>query len=233
MADRFWPGRNPVGESFLIGPRAVRVIGVAGDVRSTRLDSLAGYTAYVPERQMPQVHVSLVVRTDGDPARLAGPVRAAIREVLPRRPILQIVPMQDKVAAAAATPRFFTTLVSVFGALALTLAAVGLYGIVAYVVRQREREIGVRVALGAPPARVVGLMLRRGMAPVLAGLAVGIPLALLATRLLRSLLYEVSASDPVTFVGVAALLAAVALVASWLPSRRAARVDPTVTLRAD
>jgi predicted permease len=233
MADRFWPGRNPVGESFLIGPRAWRVIGVAGDVRSTRLDSIAGYTAYVPERMIPRVHVSLVVRTDGDPARLAGPVRAAIREVLPSRPILQIVPMQDKVAAAAATPRFFTTLVSVFGALALTLAAVGLYGIVAYVVRQREREIGVRVALGATPARVVGLMLRRGMAPVLAGLAVGIPLALLATRLLRSLLYEVSASDPVTFVGVAALLAAVALVASWLPSRRAARVDPMVTLRAD
>ena len=178
-------------------------------------------------------HASLIVRTDGDPARLAGPVRAAIREVLPRQPIPQIVPMQDKVAAAAATPRFFTTLVSVFGALALTLAAVGLYGIVAYVVRQREREIGVRVALGATQAHVVGLMLRRGMAPVLAGLAVGIPLALFATRLLRSLLYVVSASDPVTFVVVAALLAAVALVASWLPSRRAARVDPTIALRAD
>jgi predicted permease len=233
MADRFWPGRNPVGESFLMGPRAVRVIGVAGDVRSTRLDSIANYTAYIPERQMPRVHVSLIVRTDGDPARLAGPVRAAIREVLPRRPILQIVPMQDRVAAAAGTPRLFTTLVSVFGALALTLAAVGLYGIVAWVVRQREREIGVRVALGASPAHVVGLMLRRGMAPVLAGLAVGIPLALLATRLLRSLLYEVSASDPVTFVGVAALLAAVALVASWIPSRRAARVDPAIALRAD
>jgi putative ABC transport system permease protein len=101
------------------------------------------------------------------------------------------------------------------------------------VVRQREREIGVRVALGATPAQVVGLMLRRGMKPVLVGLAVGIPLALLATRLLRSLLYEVSASDPVTFVGVPALLAGVALVASWLPSRRAARVDPTVALRAD
>jgi len=186
-----------------------------------------------PEDPLVGAHASLIVRTDGDPARLAGPVRAAIREVLPRQPILQIVPMQDKVAAAAATPRFFTTLVSVFGALALTLAAVGLYGIVAYVVRQREREIGVRVALGATQAHVVGLMLRRGMAPVLAGLAVGIPLALFATRLLRSLLYVVSASDPVTFVVVAALLAAVALVASWLPSRRAARVDPTIALRAD
>jgi predicted permease len=234
MADRFWPGRNPVGETFLIGSRfPTRVLGVAGDVRSARLDSLAGYTAYIAERFMPRVHVSLIVRTDGDPARLAGPVRAAIREVVPRQPILQIVPMGDKLSEAASTPRFFTTLVSVFGALALTLAAVGLYGIVSYVVRQREREIGVRVALGAPPQRVVGLMLRRGMVPVLAGLAVGIPAALLATRLLRSLLYEVSASDPATFAGVAGLLAAVALVASWLPSRRAARVDPTVTLRAE
>ena len=233
MAEQFWPGESPLGKFFALGSRTVRVIGVAGDVRSTRLDSIAGYTAYVPERMAQRVHVSLIVRTDGDPAQLAGPVRAAIREVLPRQPILQIVPMDDKVDAAAATPRFFTTLVSVFGALALMLAAVGLYGVVAYVVRQREREIGVRMALGATPAQVVGLMLRRGMAPVLAGLAVGIPLALLATRLLRSLLYEVSASDPLTFVGVAALLAAVALVASWVPSRRAARVDPAVTLRAD
>ena len=233
MAERFWPGQNALGKTFVVGTLVVRVIGVAGDVRSTRLDSIAGYTAYVSERFLPRVHVSLVVRTDGDPARLAGPVRAAIREVLPRQPILQIVPMEDRVDAAAATPRFFTTLVSVFGALALTVAAVGLYGIVAYVARQREREIGVRVALGATPAHVVRLMLRDGMAPVLAGLAVGIPLALLATRLLRSLLYEVSASDPVTFVGVAALLAAVALVASWIPARRAARVDPTVALRAD
>jgi ABC-type antimicrobial peptide transport system permease subunit len=233
MAERFWPGQNAVGQSFAIGTRVVRVIGVAGDVRSTRLDSIAGYTAYVPERMSQRVHVSLIVRTEGDPALLAEPVRAAIREVLPRQPILQIAPMEDKVEAAAATPRFFTTLVSVFGALALTLAAVGLYGIVAYVVRQREREIGVRVALGATSAHVVALMLRRGMTPVLAGLAIGIPLALLAARLLRSLLYEVSASDPITFVGVAALLAAVALIASWIPARRAARVDPAVTLRAD
>ena len=233
MAERFWPGQNALGKTFVVGTRVVRVIGVAGDVRSTRLDSIAGYTAYVPERMSQRVHVSLIVRTEGDPALLAGPVRAAIREVLPRQPILQIAPMEDMVDAAAATPRFFTTLVSVFGALALTVAAVGLYGIVAYVVRQREREIGVRLALGATPTHVVRLMLRHGMAPVLAGLAVGIPLALLATRLLRSLLYEVSASDPVTFLGVAALLAAVALVASWLPSRRAARVDPAVTLRAD
>ena len=238
MADRFWPGRNPVGESFLFGPRAWRVIGGAGDVRSTRPDSIAGYTAYVPERQMPRVHVSLVVRTGCppevggcDPARLAGPVRAAIREVLPSRPILQIVPMRDKVAAAAATPRFFTTLVSVFGALALTLAAVGLYGIVAHVVRQREREIGVRMALGATQAGVLRLVVRQGMLPVAAGVGVGLVGAWASARLLARLLYGVSPADAVTYVAVVGFLGVVALVAIVLPARRASVIQPTQALR--
>ena len=120
-----------------------------------------------------------------------------------------------------------------FGGLALVLAAVGLYGVVSYVVSQRQREIGVRVALGAPPGGVVALMLRRGMTPVVVGLAVGVVVALFATRLLGALLYGVSATDPTTYVAVALLLATVGLLASWIPSRRAARVDPTVALRAE
>ena len=124
-------------------------------------------------------------------------------------------------------------MVTVFGALSLTLAAIGLYGVVAYVVRQREREIAVRVALGAPPSQVMGLMLRQGMTPVAIGLAVGLGGALAVTRLLQSLLYGVSATDPLTFAGVATLLAAVALLASWLPSRRATRVQPALTLREE
>jgi predicted permease len=233
MAERFWPGRSPVGETFEFRRIPFRVVGVAGDVRSARLDSVAGFTAYIPERIMPRTHMSLVVRTAGDPARLAGPVRAAVREVLPGQAFEEVVPLRAKLSEAASTPRFFTALVGVFGALALTLAAIGLYGVVAYVVRQREREIGVRVALGAPPSRVLGLMLRHGMTPVAAGLAAGLAAAFAATRVLRSLLFEVSASDPLTFASVAALLAAVALVASYLPSRRATRVDPAVTLRAE
>jgi predicted permease len=233
MAEQMWPGRSPIGETFEFRGISFRVVGVAGDVRSTRLDSLSGFTAYVPESVMPRSAMSLIVRTAGDPARLAGPVRAAVREVVPGQAFLEVVPLQAKLADAAATPRLFTVLVTVFGTLALALAAIGLYGVVAYVVRQREREIAVRVALGAPPRRVLGLMLGQGMKPVVLGLAVGLGGALVATRVLQSLLYEVSASDPLTFVGVTALLATVALVASWLPSRRATRVAPAVTLRED
>jgi ABC-type antimicrobial peptide transport system permease subunit len=144
-----------------------------------------------------------------------------------------VVPLTAKLSDAASTPRLFTALATAFGGLALALAAVGLYGVVSYAVRQREREIGVRVALGAAPARVLALTLRQGMTPVAAGLAVGLVGALVATRVLRAMLFEVSATDPATFAGVAALLAAVGLAAAYVPSRRAARVDPAATLRAD
>jgi predicted permease len=233
MAEQVWPGRSAIGETFDYRGIPFRVVGIAGDVRSTRLDSIAGYTAYVPEAVMSRSAMALIVRTAGDPARLAGPVRAAVREVVPGQAFLEVVPLRDKISDATSTQRLFTVLVTVFGSLALMLAAIGLYGVVAYVVRQREREIAVRVALGAPPARVLGLVLGQGMKPVVAGLAVGLGGALALTRVLQSLLYEVSASDPLTFVGVTALLATVALVASWLPSRRATRVAPAITLREE
>ena len=237
MARRFWPGRNPVGETFsFVGATSrqpVRVVGIAGDVRTTRMDSVADYMAYVPQEAMPRVHMSLIVRTAGDPAALIPEVRRAIHELEPRQAIQELVPMSRKVGQVTATPRFFTLLVSIFGLLALTLAAVGLYGVVSFVVRQREREIGVRIALGATPAEVVRLMLTAAMAPVIAGLAVGLAAALAATRLLGSLLYELSPTDPVTLTSVVLLLVTAALVAAWLPARRAARVDPTVSLRAE
>jgi predicted permease len=233
MAERVWSGRSPIGEMFQASKLLIRVIGVAGDVRGTRLDSITGFTAYVPERNMPRSAMSMVVRTSGDPTQLITPVRAAIREVFPRQAFQEIVPFRAKLSEAASTPRFFTVLVAIFGMLALALAAVGLYGVVSYTVRQREREMAVRLALGAPPARVTGLMLRQGMTPVVIGLAVGLAVAIAVTRVLRTLLFEVSATDPVTFVGVIALLAIVALVASYLPSRRAARMHPAMTLRAE
>jgi predicted permease len=233
MAERFWPGRSAVGEMFALSGRPMRVIGVAGDVRGTRLDSIAGFTAYVPEQSMPRATMSLVVRTSGDPEQLAVPVRAAIREVVPRQAFQEVVPFRNKIAEAASTTRFFTVLVAIFGALALALAAVGLYGVVSYTVRQREREMAVRLALGAPPARVVALMLRQGMTPVVLGLLAGLAGAVAVTRVLHTMLFEVSATDPMTFIGVIVLLALVALIASYLPSRRASRVHPAMTLRAE
>ena len=237
MAERYWPGRSAVGEAFyIVGTTIripVRVIGVAADVRNARLDSASAFMGYVPEAAMPRIGMSLVVRTSGDPARLIPAVRDAVREVVPGQAFVELVPMREKVAEAVATPRFFTVLVSLFGGLALLLAAVGLYGVVSHVVGQRQREIGVRVALGAQRGEVVGLMLRRAMRPVVAGLALGALAALAATRLLRTLLYEVSATDPLTFGAVLALLAAIGAAAAYVPSRRAARVDPTVTLRME
>jgi predicted permease len=231
MADAMWPGRSPVGETFAFSGVTTRVIGVAGDVRSTRLDSIGGFAAYVPDRMMPRSAMALVVRTSGDPAQFATAVQSAIREVNPRQAFAEVVPFTAKVSEAASTQRFFTVLVAVFGALALALAAVGLYGVVSYTVRQREREMAVRLALGAQPSRVITLMLRQGMTPVLVGLALGLLAAVVSTRVLRSLLFEVSASDPMTYVVVLALLGVVALVASYVPSRRASRVPPAMTLR--
>ena len=237
MAHRFWPGRNPVGETFsFVGAtsrRPVRVVGVAGDVRTTRLDSVADYMAYVPQQAMPRVHMSLIVRTDGDPTAMMPAVRRAIHELEPRQAIQELVPMGQKIGEVTATPRFFTSLVSAFGVLALLLAVIGLYGVVSYVVRQREREIGVRIALGATPAEVVRLMLRGAMMPVAAGLVGGIAGALGTTHLLGSLLYELSPTDPATLIAVVLLLVTAALLAAWFPARRAARVDPTVSLRAE
>ena len=160
-------------------------------------------------------------------------LRAAIREAMPRQAFQEVVPLREKLSEAVSTPRFFTVLVGIFGVLALALAAVGLYGVVSYTVRQREREMAVRLALGAPPSRVLGLMLRQGMTPVALGLALGLVGAIGVTRIMRSLLFEVSATDPATYVGVAVLLGMVGLLASYLPSRRAASVHPALTLRGD
>jgi predicted permease len=231
LAEKMFPGQSAIGKTFMISTLPTRVIGVAGDVRSTRLDSIGGYAAYVPDRQMPRSAMALVVRTKGDPARLAEPVRAAIRELNPRQAFKEVVPYTTKLSEAASTQRFFTVLVAIFGALALALAAVGLYGVVSYTVRQREREMAVRLALGAPPSRVMALMLRQGMTPVVIGLAIGLLAAIASTRVLHSLLFEVSASDPMTYVPVLVLLGAVALLASYVPSRRAGMVPPARTLR--
>jgi predicted permease len=233
MAERAWPGKSPIGESFEFAGRSVRVVGVVGDVRSTRLDSIGGFTAYMPDRSMPRAAMSLIVRTRGNPMALTGPVRAAIRETIPGQAFQEVVPLREKLSEAVSTPRFFTVLVGIFGVLALALAAVGLFGVVSYTVRQREREMAVRLALGAPPSRVLGLMLRQGMAPVALGLALGLAGAIGVTRIIRSLLFEVSATDPATYVGVAVLLGVVGLLASYLPSRRAASVHPALTLRGD
>jgi putative ABC transport system permease protein len=176
---------------------------------------------------------TVVARTAGDPALVSAGVREAIRSVEHDQPITESGTVRDAVGDAVAAPRVLTMLVGAFGVLAVVLAAIGVYGVVAYVVGQRTNEIGIRIALGANSADIATWALATGLTPALVGLTAGAGAALVLSRLLGAQLYEVSPTDPVVFGGVGAVLVAVALLASSVPARRAARVDPAIALRSD
>jgi predicted permease len=237
VARRYWPERGPIGDEIALGGRTVRrlrlrVVGVVEDARYTKIDSAPIPAIYIAHTLMTRRIVTIVARGSGpDPTALLPAVRAAIRAVEPDQPITEMGTMRSAVGDAVAAPRFLTLLVGLFGALALVLATVGVYGVVAYVVGQRTNEIGVRMALGARAGDIVRWTLRTGMTPVIAGLALGVATSLALSRALAAQLYEVSPNDPVVFASVALLIAAVSLLASGVPAIRAARVDPTVALR--
>lgn len=178
-----------------------------------------------------QRSVAVMLRTSRDPSALAAAARAAAREVDPSITIFGVATLSERVGRAIERSRFAGWMMTVFAGLALTLAAVGLYGVIAYTVRRQTREIGVRIALGASRSDVVAMVVRKGMVLVLFGIVIGLIAALALTRLLHTLLFEVSEVDPPTFLGVAVALAVVALVACYLPARRAARIDPVIALR--
>ena len=241
MARRFWPGGDPVGKRLLLGETPATIVGVVGDVKHRQL--LEGANAdpdvYFALRQLPTTRFSLVVRA-GCPqsgecapeaiiASIRREVQAADRDV----PVFGVSTMRERLRDQTAQARFTTTLLSAFAALALLLAAIGLYGVMAYSVSQRTQEIGIRMALGAARGSVIRLIVWQGARVALAGVAIGIPAALAATRVLRGALVGVQPNDPATLTAVAALLAAVALVAAYVPARRAARVDPVRALRSE
>ena len=174
----------------------------------------------------------VVARTTGDPMSVAGAVRDEIRQMDASLPVANVRSMNDVVAAALATPRLTGFLLGAFAAIALALAAVGIYGVLAYLVSQRTQEIGIRLAIGADRSQVLGMVLRHGLSLAAVGIVVGLIGAFALTRLMQSLLYEVRPNDPITFVAVAAALLLIALMASFLPARRATRVSPTIALRA-
>jgi putative ABC transport system permease protein len=239
LASQLWPGRSALGERITFGrspaadANSIQVVGVVGDARYTRVDSAATPMIYLPQRVMTRRIVTIVARVSGDPRRMIPAVRDAIRSVDRDQPITELAPMTAIVGDAMAVQRFLTGLVALFGLLALVLAAIGIYGVVAYVVGWRTREIGIRVALGAPANTVVGWALWSGLAPVLAGLAAGAVAALVSARLLAGALYEVRPTDPAVFATVMALLSLVSVVAAGIPALRAARVDPIMALRAE
>jgi len=241
----FWPnGENPIGQRFRMGgdqsTRAwVSIVGVVGDVTHNGLTAEIKRKFYIPLAQWHQASGNLptslhyVVKGGGDAAALTGPIREVIRRLDPSLAVAEVQTVQEIVSGAVAQPRFTVVLMAAFSGIAVLLALVGIYGVISYGVSQRTQEIGVRMALGAEREQVVNLMLRKGITMVGVGLGIGVLAALVMTRFLGALLYNVSAQDPMTFVAVLLGFAVVAGLATYIPSRRAAGVDPIRALRSD
>jgi predicted permease len=243
MARRYWAGRDPIGSRFRIGGRDdrpwVTVVGIVGAVRHNGVTEVVKEKFYVPHTQWhksvgnPIRSMTLVLRADGDPGALASPVREIIRQMDPSLPVADVRLMEDVVGSALSTPRFMSVLLTIFAALALTLSAIGIYGVLSYVVSRRTREIGIRVAIGAGRGRVLTMVLGGGVSLALLGIGAGLVLAFGVTRLLSGLLHGVTPADPLTFVVVTCALTGVAILASAVPAWRASRVDPVIALRSE
>ena len=236
LARRYFPGEDPVGKRLKFTKPEEdgawqTIVGVVGDEKQDSLGAEVRPEIYQSHLQSAQNEMTLVVRAAGDPRALAGAVREQIRALDPALPVYDVKPMRDVVYESLARERFVMLLLTLFAALALALAAVGIYGVVSYATAQRTHEIGLRMALGAQARDVLRLVIGQGLSHVLIGVGVGLLVALALTRLMASLLYGVSATDPLTFAAVALLLTAVSLFACYIPARRATRVDPLTALR--
>lgn len=234
FAKKYFPDRSPVGQTITFGDtNHLSIVGVVGDVHQGSVDETPAPRIYASVYQIFRVKVNLVVRTQGDPQIMIKRVEDAIRSVDPQQTITSAFTLEDAIGDAVARPRLLSVLLGLFGAMGLVLGALGIYGVLAYLVTQRTREIGVRLALGASPRDVLRMVVGRGLRLAGLGVAIGLVAALVLTRLMQGVLYGVTPTDPLTFVGVAAALLAVAAFASWLPARRATRVDPLVALRSE
>ena len=245
LAQRFWPGQSPLGKRLAQGigenPQWATIIGVVGSLREYGLNEAPVETVYYPMQPQAsfdgQVQIprsfTLLVRTTGDPGRLAGPVRDAVWSLDPDLPLAQVRSMEEVVERSMVRTTFTMLLLVIAGAVALLLGAVGIYGVISYVVSQRTREIGVRMALGAGKRDISRMVLREGLGLALLGIALGLAAAFALTRFMKALLFEVSPADPLTFAAVPALLALIALFACWLPAQRAAGVPPLEAIRSE
>ena len=238
LARTLFPGESPLGRRLKFGDANSQspwetIVGVVGDVKQYALDADSRIALYRPHTQSPSRSLYVVLKTERDAASLTPDVVAAIRAHDPDVPVYRVRTMTQRVDESLARRRFSMTLLSAFATLALALAAVGIYGVMAYLVRQGAREMGIRIALGATPRAIVGLVLRQGLVVTVTGLALGLAGAWALTRLMQTLLFEVQATDPVTFATIAVILGVTALAACYLPARRAARIDPLVSLRAE
>ena len=230
---RYFQGSDPLGQQISLWGAHRTVIGVVADERFHGLDAAAAPAVYLPLAQAPSANGSILVRVKGDPAAVAPAVRAIVHDLDPTLPLFGVEPLRQTIADSLGQRRFAFIVLGAFAAVALLLAVVGVHGVLSYSVARRSREIGIRIALGADLARVRQLVLHQGLRLTALGLAIGLGGGLLVTRVLRSMLYGVSPSDPLTFAGVGVLLGAVAVLAAWLPARRAARVDPMAVLKSE
>jgi putative ABC transport system permease protein len=235
MARLYFPNEYPIGKHIALGggPPWLTIVGVVKDTRQRGFESEAGPDWYFPYSRRPSHYACLLLRTSGDRMSLVSAVRSQIAAIDKDQPVLAIKTMNEVIASTTAPRRFNTLLLAVFAAVALALAAVGIYSVISYSVTQRTQEVGVRMALGAQPGDVIRLILKQGLALTLIGVAAGILGALAAARAMSGLLYGVTATDPATFAAISLLLAIVALLACYLPARRAARVEPIAALRCE
>ena len=229
---------QPIGQRIQLGPQQEHgpwftIVGIVGDVRNNGLDREPDEAIYIPQAADPFHYTRLLARTAGDPMNIEKSIRGAIREIDPLQPVFHVQPMDDYVTAVLSARSFTLTLISLFSAMALLLAAVGIFGVVSYTVSLRSREIGIRMALGAQRLAILNMILRDVLALLAWGLAAGFLSALALTRFLSHLLFEVRPTDVVTSASVALVLASVAILAAYLPARRAAAVDPSQALRSE
>jgi len=244
FARTHFPNQSPIGQHIQVGAAPnpnpgvpwMEIVGIIADVKQS-LATESSLEMYLPYRQADQVlpvtTLSLVVRTAGDPLAQAQSLRSVVHNIDPNQPITAIRSMEENIAQSISQPRFRTVLLAVFAGIALVLAAVGIFGVMAYSVAQRTRELGLRMALGASRGQVLQLVLAHGVRLTLIGVAIGLVGTFLLTRYVSSLLFNVPAYDPITLVGVVAALIVISLCACYLPARRATLVDPIVALREE
>jgi ABC-type antimicrobial peptide transport system permease subunit len=237
MARQYWPGESPIGKRIGVFNGTVwEIVGVSGAVRQFTLDKAPAPTLYLPREQIQQFIGGsgiILVRTAGDPLLLAPAARTAIESIDRGVPVSEVRPIRDVVGATMASERLRTVLLGVFGAIAFVIAAVGMYGVVAYGVSRRTVEFGIRMALGAHPRSIMRLVMRQSAGAVGIGALIGIVLALITGRALAGLLFGISPADPVAYVAAILVIASAALVASFVPARRATRVEPSAVLRSE
>jgi putative ABC transport system permease protein len=237
LARKFFPGQRALGQRLGLEDDGkllwTEIVGVVGNVKHRSLDAEIKPELYEPYQQSPRNFMSVVVRTAVEPSSLIAAIRDQVLSLDRDQPVFEIKTMEELLSRTLAQSRFIMLLLGIFSALAMALAAVGIYGVMAFFVTQRHKEIGIRMALGAQRRDVLKLVVREGMGPAVLGVALGLAASFALTRVVAKLLFGIGPTDPMTLIGVSLLLASVAFLACWIPARRASRLDPIVTLRAE